>query len=136
MGEVHLPQEFFRFREDLVLVALLYVDRRVRDVLHDGVVREQIEVLEDQAEVLLCFAQFGRADVFRFAVRAGRDRRGAGVADLTGIDGLEERGTAQERTLAGTGGADDTDDFARIDTKTDVFQDFDIAKRFFDVFHL
>ena len=54
----HLAKELFGFLFDLRPVPLLHMDRRVAQIFHDAVVREEIELLEDQAKIALDLSQF------------------------------------------------------------------------------
>ena len=82
-------------------------------VFEDGHVVEEIEGLEDHADV---GAVFGGVDALAGDVFAV-------VEDLAARRGLEQVDAAQERRFAGAGGADDGDDVALADGKVDIAQD-------------
>ena len=114
--EAHLLQEGRAALEDLVLLASVQ-ERRLSEVFHDRVVREEVEALEHEPEA--------RAELVEFRLRgvdAGLYGVLSVVEDVAAVRRLEKRRAAQQRTFAGARGADDRDDVAGLDGHGDVLQ--------------
>ena len=97
----------------LVLAAAEDLHLADHAVFEDGHVVEEVEGLEDHADV---GAVFGGVDALAGDVFAV-------VEDLAARRRLEQVDAAQERRFAGAGGADDGDDIALADGKVDIAQD-------------
>ena len=89
----------------------------------DGLVREQVERLEDHADV---GAQPGQ----RLALRG---QRLAVEGDRAGVDRLQPVDRPAQRRLARPGRADDHDDLAAVDRQVDVLQDVQLAEVLVDL---
>ena len=83
-----------------------------RHVLQDGPVREEVEMLEDHAHLL---AQLVDVDLFLRDIDAVEQNRATRRC-------LQQVQAAQERALAGAGGADGRDDIALPDIDGDAVQ--------------
>ena len=86
--------------------------RRQRHILQDGPVREEVEMLEDHAHLP---AQLVDVDLFLRDIDAVEQDRSARRR-------LQQVQAAQERALAGAGGADGRDDIALPDIDGDAVQ--------------
>jgi hypothetical protein len=106
------------------------MDRRVAQIFHDAVVREEIELLEDQAKIALDLSQFRLSGINRLSVRAVCGRSLALIGQLSAVHCLQKRRAAKEGRLSAAGRADDRHDFALVDRDGDVVQDFQIAEGF------
>jgi hypothetical protein len=93
-----------------------------RDVLEDRLVREEVEGLEDHADV---GAQVGQ----RLALLG---KLLAVDGDRAGLVGLEPVDRAAERGLPRPRGADEDDDLALADREVDVLEDVEVAEVFVD----
>ena len=105
----------------LSLVALDAGDlEREADVAQHRALLEQVEALEDHADVLPGLEQVAAAELHHVApVDAHR----------AGGRPLEEVDTAHERALAGAAQADDAEDLPVLDAEVDVPQCMDVAAR-------
>src|SRR6266545_4878223 len=99
-----------------------HLDRAQRHVLQDGLVGEQVERLEDHADLA---AQPGQWPAL------GGQRRPVEV-DRAGVDGLEPVDAAAQGGLARPGGADHDDDLTAVDGEVDVPQDVQRPEPFVD----
>ena len=115
VAEAHLLERLARGRLDLRAVALLHADGRIHNVFEYRVVREEIELLKNEAEIVADLLELRLVGVDGGAVVA----RARGVvpvkADLAGVDALEQRGAAQQRGFAAAARADDGHDLALFD---------------------
>ena len=91
---------------------------RVGDVLGRGAVREQLEVLEDAADVA---AQHRHLR----PLEPRRSRPPTTILPLGRLELLQQQ--ADERRLARAGGADDEDELALVDVERDVAQRDDVG---------
>ena len=98
--------------------------------------REKVEVLEDQTEIVFHLSQLGAAHIFRMTGLVCGNGRLIHVADLAGVDLFQEGGAAKQGRLARTGGADDGDDLALIHVEADILEDFQSAEGFLNGIHL
>src|SRR5690606_40653011 len=113
-------------------------DQALHDVLHDRHVREEVEALEDHADVpphdvelslledeLLTLARLHRvADALAFEV------------DAAGVGQLEEVDAAQQRALTRAAGADDHHRLAGSHLEVDALEDLVLAEVFVDPLEL
>jgi len=111
---------------DLVGRPLLQLERGQHDVLQDGLVREQVEVLEDHPDAL--------ADLVKVGVLG--DQIHAVDDHVSGRDVLELVEAAQQGGLAGTRGADDRDHFPFFDIEIDLAEHDLLPERLLQVAHL
>ncbi|MNM44339.1 hypothetical protein D3C81_552330 [compost metagenome] len=110
---------------------LAVVPRCQGDVVENGAVREQVEVLEHHADVPHAFAQAGAVGfVRRF------DEFFAEQQNVAGIDGFQAVDGADQRRLAGAGWPDDRDHLAVLDIQVDAHQHLVGAIAFLDVLQL
>ncbi len=128
----HHGQKFQGPLGDDLPVLLENQPRRLHQVLKDGHMREQVEVLEDHANVgpvltdllVLLFVQPGALDVIAddFSV----DPHPPTVNTLEMVD------TAQESALARSRRADEADHFTGLNLKVQTFKDLKFAVVFLD----
>ena len=105
----------------LSLVALDAGDlEREADVAQHRALLEQVEALEDHADVLPGLEQVAAAEL-RHVAPVDAHRAGGRP--------LEEVDTAHERALAGAAQADDAEDLPVLDAEVDVPQCVDVAAR-------
>ena len=126
VGQADAGEELVRLCIRLRLRHELRLHGRERDVLSHGHVREQVEVLEHHAHL----AAHG-VDIH---LRVGDLRAGKG--DGAGCRLLEQVQAAQERRLAGAGGADDDHVFAGADVLGNVIEHEVVAERFGQMFNV
>ena len=124
IGQADFFQELDSRLRRFILAFTAGLHGRQDDVLQDRHVREEIEALENHADFL--------ADIV--------DALGIAHADAIDDDFPSRRlfqivDAAQDRTLAGTGRADDDDDFFILNGQVDALQDFVLAKTFFQTFN-
>ncbi len=93
---------------------------RQRDVVEHRARRQQVEVLEDHADLAACLAQ-----------RTGRQQHQVAPADddIAFVRPREQVDGAHERALAGAASADDAEHLALRDRQVDVAQRIDPAAR-------
>src|SRR5690606_1583665 len=96
------------------------------DVLQDGQMLEQVELLEHHADMLAQMVDVG--------LRVGE--RHAGDFDLAAGRRLQPVQATQERALAGPRRADDDDNLLFLHMRADPFQDFVVAEGFVNVFNV
>ncbi len=102
-------------------------ERRLGDVLERGEVREEVEVLKDDADLGAALEHLLLAQLVEFAAallvadQLPVDGHRAGVDRLEVVDG------AQQRRLARTARAEDRDDLAGRDREVDAAQHLDAA---------
>src|SRR5215218_6776547 len=101
-----------------------------RHVFQRGLVREEVELLEDDSDPL--------ADEVQFPALGAGPRPGP-LADVMPFDEdlallgrLEQVDAAQEGALARAAGAEDADDFAFGDVEVDAFQHLELAEALVD----
>ena len=111
---------------------------RQNHVLHDGLVGEEVEVLEDHAHFLAV-----EVDVHLFRLALLVDPGGLGDVNaveenLAACGDFQQVQAAQQGGLAGAGGADDHHHIPLVDIHADIVQSVDGAfvVVFFQVFHL
>ena len=128
VGEPDLVEQLLCSRDRRVLRRAANLDRRFDDVLEHGHVRPEIEVLKHHADVGTHLAR-GRLDG---GIHRGR-RDGLVVHDDASASRLLEQGeAAQEGGLAGSGWANDADDFARGDRQSHILEHLVGAKALAD----
>ena len=102
------------------------------DVFEDAEVGEEVEALEDHAEIAADLAEGGGAGVGRgLGVKAE-----AVDGDEAGLEGIEAVQAAEEGGFAAAGGADNDGDLAAIDGEGEGPQDFEGAVTLRDLFSL
>ena len=126
VGQADAGKELVRLCIRLRLRHELRLHGRERDILAHGHVRKQVEVLEHHAHL----AAHG-VDIH---LRVGDLRAGKG--DGTGRRLLEQVQAAQERRLAGAGGADDDHVFAGADVLGNIIEHEVVAERFGQMFNV
>ena len=139
VGKAHLreqvPRPGFQPGKDrffvLLVVGALFCQQLPgqHHVLQRRVLREKVEVLENQAEVQPLFADL------LLALGAGVGGVPQGLAvhrDLPAVGGFQEIQAAQQRCFAGTGRADDRQRFALVQLQGDVAQHGGRAKALAD----
>ena len=99
------------------------MDGRQRDVVHDGLVREEIEVLEHHAHALAQPVHLAgaRGDLLAIDEDASAGRL------------LQQVDAAQEGALARAGGPDDDDLLALVDALVDAAENLMVAKALVEV---
>ena len=125
----HFHQKLVRLGHDLVLRALLHGQRRVGDVLQHRVVREQVEVLEYQAEARFRLREHGLSAVHRAGTAVGCHGKIA-VGQAAAVKGFQQRHAAQERGFAAAGRADDGDDLTLLHRQGDIFEHLGLTEAF------
>ena len=95
--KTHLAQYCLCVVHDLAFVALLDIYRRIGDIFYDREVREEVEALENESEIVLEFLELAGGDILHFAVRAGLCSGLAEVFYLTRVRRLEEGRAAEQR---------------------------------------
>ena len=125
----HFHQKLVRLGHDLVLRTLLHGQRRIGDVLQHRVVREQVEVLEHQAEARFGLREHGLAAVHRTGAAVGCHGKVA-VGQAAAVKGFQQRHAAQKRGFAAAGRADDGDDLALLHRQGDIFEHLGLAEAF------
>src|SRR6266545_6825822 len=116
-------QHFGHFAPDRARPLALYLER-VGDVLGRRSVREELEVLEDTADVAAELRHFRPAQPSQIAPRDEDSPRGR-------LEFLQEQ--ADDRRLARAGGADDEHELALVDDEGNVREGGDV--RFVDLRH-
>jgi len=115
VAEAHLLERLARGRLDLRAVALLHADGRIHNVFEYRVVREEIELLKNEAEIVADLLELRLVGVDGGAVVA----RARGVvpvkADLAASMRSCSCGAAQQRGFAAAARADDGHDLALFD---------------------
>jgi hypothetical protein len=122
-ADAHPVQQFAGAPLGIGLGLLAHLDRPQGDVLQHRFVREQVEALEDHADVA---AQPGQ-----LLALVGQPH--PVDADLALLDGLQPVDGAAQRGLPRAGGADDDDDLAPADGEVDVLQHVELAEPLVDV---
>ena len=139
LGQAHLAQQLLCLLlqlsvdglfVDLVVRALLRQQLpRQHHVLQGGVLREEVEVLEHQAEVEPLFSDLA----LLLGGGVGGVPHGLAVhLDDAGIRALQEVQAAQQRRFTGTRRADDGQRLAFFQGQRDVLQDMGLLKIFPD----
>ena len=109
------------------------VDGRLDDVAEGGEVGEEVEALEDDADLGALAGDLGLAVLDEAAVLlAVADERAVDV-DVPGVEAFEVVDAAQEGALAGAAGTDDDDDLAAGDVHREAAEDFQLAVALVDV---
>ena len=106
-----------------------HLHRCQRDVLHDGLVREEVEALKDHADFRTQGVDVGAVVVHRNAVHQNAPARGF----------FQPVQAAQEGAFPRTRGANDTNDFGRADSAIDAAQHAQAAEvlgQAFNAYHL
>ena len=101
-----------------------------RDIVEGGEMREQVEALEDEAELALLAREPGfgeRLAPAELTDEAVADRL-VPETDVAGIGRLEMVEAAQDRRLAGAGGADQDERLPVRDLEGDAFEDLPFAE--------
>ena len=122
VGEADHREELAPARFRVRAAQELQLRRRERDVVHDRVVREQVEHLEHHADLLAELV-----DVLRVAHVRAEDFHRAALRLLEAVQ------AAEQRAFPRAGRPDDADDFALIDVERDIFQDLVRTERFHHV---
>ena len=104
---------------------VLHIDGRGCDILHDGHIAEQVEILEYHADLLADLVDIGLLCVDLLAFKD----------NLTGGGFFQAVEAADEGAFAGAGGADDSHYFALMDIDIDAVEDFQLAEMFFQAAH-
>ena len=134
--EADFLQEFFGLGHDVFGLHLLDDARRFQDVIQNGHVREEVEVLEAHAHAAADGPDFGCRGIDGAVAAFGRADHGPAVDDDgTAVNRFQLAETAQEGTLAAARRADNGNDFPRFNVKGDVFQDFEAAEGLMDMIH-
>ena len=117
----------------LLARALKNADRRIGDVFHHGIVREQIVVLKHQAKSR---ARLPGHIALRIDRARTRIRRNGKVAkrERASVERLEQRGTPQQRGLAATRRPDNRHDLSTLYLERDILEHLIAAKRLASVF--
>ena len=126
--QIHFAKKLHGFLVDFFFRPFLHVDRRVHDIFQHRIVGEEVELLENQAEIALDLSQLIFPNIDCLAICASCDSLLVHVNDLAGIDGFQEGRAAKQGTFPGPAGADDADNFAGINLQADIFEDFIAAK--------
>ena len=122
-AETDALEQRLRLRHHLGRRAALHAQRTLRDVLQDGEVREEIEVLEDHRRAVAERGERALADrPAEVEHRAVRELEDAAVGDLEAVQ------RAQHRRLARAGRADQRDDLTAADLEVDAAEDLDAAE--------
>ena len=130
----HLCKELLRLLIDFFFLSLLHTDRCICNIFDDGKMRKQIKVLEYQTKAglnlfhLLLFRKSG-SSIFHPC------RSFSQIQNLTVINRLQHRRTAEQRRLAGTGRADDRQNLSLLHRKRNIPDHRHPAEFFFDMFH-
>ncbi|MBT75646.1 MAG: DNA polymerase III subunit delta [Alcanivorax sp.] len=111
-------EQLLRARLGVRLALLEHLGRAERDVLEDGLVGEEVEALEDHADL---GAEVGEC------LPLGRQRLLV-EGDVALVDGLEPVDRAAQRRLARPRGADHHDDLAALHRQVDVLQHVQVAE--------
>ena len=133
----HLRDQLARTSFRLLARALKHADRRVDDVFHHGIVREQVVILEHQAESRACPLGHIALRIDRARARIRRNGK-ATKRERASVECLEQRGTPQQRGLAATRRPDNRHDLATLDLERDILEHLIAAKRLaraFDFHH-
>ena len=136
IGEPDLREEFARVGENLILLHALDMAGRLDEVLDDGHVGKEVELLKNHA----C----GHEDAsYVRCTRIGR--RGLAVfrpteffpadGNLPAINGFKFVDAAEQGGFAGAGGADDGEHLTAREAEVDAAQDAKRAKGFVNVAH-
>jgi len=123
LGDADALEQRHRLLLGLRLGLAEHLDRPERHILEDRQVREEVERLEDHADL---GPQLGKALALR----------GQGLAvdaDLAAGDRLEPVDGAAQRRLARAGRPDDDDDLALVDLQVDVFECVEFAVMLLDI---
>jgi hypothetical protein len=116
-GDAHALEVLHRDGAGLVLVLVAHQPRRQHQVLDDGEMREEIEVLEHHADLA----------AHRVDVAAVLGQLMAVDDDAAAIMLLEPVDAADHGRLAGSGGPADNDALAALDAQIDVAQHMKVA---------
>ena len=112
VGDTHPSQQFHRALLGVLLGQLVHFDGGEGDVLQDCLVREEVEGLEDHADIA---AQLGERLPF-FGKQHAID------ADLAGVDRLQPVDRPAQRRFARTGRTDNDHDLALVHVEIDVLE--------------
>ena len=110
-----------------------HVDRRLDDVLERGHVREEVEALEDHADLLALLRDVPLLVLDELAVGLAVADEVAVHEDPALLDLLEVVDAADERRLARSRRADDDDHFLALDGHRHAFEDVQPAEPLVDV---
>ena len=117
----------------LLARALKHADRRVDDVFHHGIVREQVVILEHQTESRARLLGHIALRIDRARTRIRRNGKGT-KRERSTVERLEQRGAAQQRGLTATRRPDNRHDLATLHLKRDILEHLIAAKRLARVF--
>ena len=115
-----------------------YADRRKRQVLEYGQVREQVKVLEHKPCRKANVAERLCGSVLDFTTnaRTGNNHVLAIDTHLARFKCFKLRQATEKRTLAGTARPDNRKHLARLQVKRDILEHMQVAKGLLDVFYL
>ena len=128
VGLVREPDLFKQLHGELLgagLVGLAQADGGQRDVLQDGLVGKEIEVLEDHAHFLAEQVDIGLGVIDHLSVDV----------DLALGRDLKHVETADQGALAGPGRPDDDHDLSLLDLQIDALQNFQVPEIFVKIFY-
>jgi hypothetical protein len=126
VGDAHPVQQLHRPPRGLRLAALADLDLGERHVLQDGLVGEQVERLEDHADL----GPQPRQGLALLGQRPAVDH------DRAGVDGLQPVDRPAQRRLAGPGRPDDHHHLPAADGEVDVLEDVQRTEVLVDVAQL
>ena len=95
-----LAQQGLGLGDDVIQARRLHRQRRLDEVLQDGQMRKQVEVLKDHAHLATDAADIGFRHVFAVALGIGCHQHLAFDLDAAAVDGFQMDQTAQEGALA------------------------------------
>ena len=124
----HLCNELVCASLRLLARALKHADRRIGDVFHHGIVREQIVVLEHQTKTRTRLFRYIALCVHRARTRIRRNGKVA-KRERASVERLEQRGTPQQRGLAATRRPDNRHDLSTLYLERDILEHLIAAKR-------
>ena len=121
----------------LLARTLKHTNRRIGDVFHHGIVREQIVVLKHQAKPRARLLGHIALRIDRARTRIRRNGK-VTKRERASVECLEQRGTPQQRGLAATRRPDNRHDLATLDLERNILEHLIAAKRLaraFDFHH-
>ena len=126
--EPHALEQLLGPDGHLGLLLPLDLHRGLDDVVEDGLVREEIEALEDHADLAALAGDLLVVQAMQHPALVGIPHELAIDPDPAAVDGLQLVDATQEGRLARAGGAEEADDFTLVDVHVDALEHLVVAE--------